>query len=155
MLLEYKSGAKFKICFWVEADGSCPALEFLQELQADQGERAQDGQTFEKRLESFAQHGPPCGKERCRLLVGSEKIYELKAPHGSRLAFFYDTCERAIVVFSHGFDHPVSNRAYKPHYERAEDVREVREAEFAREQKSGAQKSAPAKARKSSRKSGR
>lgn len=119
----YAAGSRFSVYLWEEENKDCPALDFLEALARGGKRERGDAATLDRRLRYFAEHGPPAGEERCRYFAG-EKTFELKAPGGARLIGFYHPTQPAVVVCSHGFRKPASNRAYRPEIERAQAIRE-------------------------------
>jgi len=122
-MVVHAEGARFAVHFWEADDAICPVLEFLTALELGGQREHEDWGTLLSRLQYFTDHGPPPGIERCRFFKG-EDVFEIKARGGARLMCFYHPAERAVVVCSHGFRKPPSNRGYRREIERAQAARE-------------------------------
>lgn len=83
MLILYEEGTRFTMYLWAEEDGTCDALDFLQELQAGGKREQQDFQTLtEHRIKRMAHHGAIYNEEQSKEL--EDGIYEFKAGGGAR-----------------------------------------------------------------------
>lgn len=102
-------GDRFRICFAVLADGSCPAGEFFEGL--DISDRAKVMALF--RL--FANHGPIANDEKFGVL--GDGLFEFKS-FQIRMPFAYAKKEQRVVVVTHGF-RKKKNKAPPAEIERA------------------------------------
>jgi hypothetical protein len=122
MLISYEQGRYFEICFWAEGSGECEALEFLEGLRAGGKRERQDFQTLTvHRLQRMAHQGTIYNEEQSKEL--EDGIYEFKAPGGARLLWFYCKSHKRVVVCTHGFRKPPSNRGYRAEISKAKAMR--------------------------------
>lgn len=126
MLISYEKGVRFAIDLWAEEDGTCEALDFLEGLQCGGKREKQDYVTLvTHRIKRMAQQGAIYNGEQSKEL--EEGIYEFKAPGGARLLWFYDKTQHKVVICTHGFHKPASNRGYRPEIAKAKRIRECHE----------------------------
>lgn len=92
---EIYKGTKFEIRSWVEND-SIIVLDFLEELAAN-GDL--DAERLYNLMTNTADEGVTKNKKHIRPL--GDKIFEFKAPHTGRIAFFYD--KNQLIICTHGF----------------------------------------------------
>lgn len=122
MLIEFERGDRFTVCLWAEEDGACETLDFLQALQAGGKHEKQDFQTLtEHRIKRMAHHGASYNEEQSKEL--EDGVYEFKAPGGARLLWVYDKTQKRVVICTHGFHKPSSNRGYRPEINKAKSIR--------------------------------
>jgi len=96
MIKKFYAGAQFTVCIWVDG-AECATLEFLEELKSGGAPQQKDYETLvTRRMKRMADHGPIRNKEQCKEL--EDGIFEFKAGNGSRLLWFYNSNQRAVVV---------------------------------------------------------
>ena len=126
MLLSYQKGVRFEVDLWVEDDGTCEALEFLENLQGGGKREKQDYVTLvTHRIKRMAEHGAIYNGEQSKEL--DDGIYEFKAPGGARLLWFYDKTRQKVVICTHDFHKPPSNRGYRSEIAKAKLIRDYHE----------------------------
>lgn len=121
MLIELEKGDCFTICLWAEDDGTCEAQDFFDELQEGGKREKRDLQLIERRIKRMAHHGVIFNEEQSKEL--EDGVYEFKASGGARLLWFYDKTQRRVVICTHGFHKPPSNRGYKPQIDKLKAIR--------------------------------
>lgn len=107
-LQHYRTGARWNIWMWVDSE-TCAVLTTLESLQRD---GHVDFEKLGSLLENTSNHGPPRNEQKCRPLKGGaacKGIWELKAPGGTRIAWFYGA-DHALVL-THCFRHGDSVKA--------------------------------------------
>lgn len=95
--LKYR-GLKFNIYVIVLNDGSCPAVDFMEQLKQD------DFASFRSLVSIYtmhADHGPLRNETKSRPLKGYIDLYEFKTKQGARLLYFYLSGGKTIIT--HGF----------------------------------------------------
>jgi hypothetical protein len=123
MLIEFKKGDLFTICLWAEEDGTCESYDFLEKLRNGGKREQQDYQTLvEHRIKQMANRGAILNEYKSREL--DDGIYEFKSKGGARLLWFYDKTQSRVVICTHGFHKPPSNRGYRPEIRKARRVRD-------------------------------
>lgn len=122
MLIPYEAGEKFTVSLLADEDGACEALDYLEALAVGGKKEKQDYETLTRqRIVRMAQHGAIYNPEQSKEL--EDGIYEFKAPGGSRLLWFYDETQRQVVICTHGFHKPPSNKGYRPEIRKAKEMR--------------------------------
>ena len=122
-MLQHAAGSKFTICLWEEENGACPTLEYLTALEYGGKREREDWARLEFLIKKFSDHGAPTKKESGHSL--GDGIYELKAPNGGRIAWFY--LPGQIVLCTHGFHKPAGS--YRAQIDHAKKVREQARAQ--------------------------
>lgn len=87
-------GASFSILAWGDEE-HCQVLEFLEKLDEESNT---DANRLRDLILRTADHGPTQNIHHYRLL--EDKIWEMKAPNGSRIFWFYDA--NRIIICTHG-----------------------------------------------------
>ena len=138
-------GSKFTVYAWVDEKGECPVELFLKELLADGNS---DAAQVIKRLQQLAdghnlrqEAGHPLENELC--LVKSSGM--------TRLVWFYDETERAVIVCTHCFRKPAGDK-YGPEQKSAIKIRQ-KYLEMRDEQEKTDSQTLDKRAKKSSKKS--
>jgi hypothetical protein len=114
IVLQYK-GQKFSLYAIVCNDGSCPSVEFLDELKKN------DPSSHKSIVNIYLRHadfGQILNIEKSRPINGRENLFEFKSKQGARLLYFYLPGRR--TVFTHGFYKGDPN---EPEYDKAEKMR--------------------------------
>jgi hypothetical protein len=125
MIEFYWGGTQFEIYVWCEGK-ECPVRDFLTTLRENDNH---DADLLARHINIAAQRGPRfLNKQKCRHL--GDGIYEFKARGGSRILWFYGAEEKSIIVCTHGFKKPTSNKGYGPEIAHAKSVREQYLAEL-------------------------
>ncbi len=117
MRLRVFVSARWTVVSRVNSAGASELVEFMDGLR---GETASDRQRVLRRLLLLAQQGSISNVQHCRLVEGSDRIYELKGDF-VRVFFFLD--EGRIVVCSHATLKPKKGRVLAE-AEKAERFRE-------------------------------
>lgn len=91
-------GQKFFIYGLVGNDGSCPILDFLNQLKLENPACHRSIFTV---LERHASSGPILNKKKSRSIKGHNDLYEFKSPQGARLPYFYLPGGKTVIT--HGF----------------------------------------------------
>ena len=104
MRLRVFVSARWRVVSRVDANGASELVEYLNSLR---GETASDRDRILRRLLALAQRGSISNVQQCRLVEGSDRIYEVKGDF-VRVFFFLD--EGRLVVCSHGTLKPKKKR---------------------------------------------
>lgn len=120
--LHYR-GRRFQIYALVLDNGSCPAVEYLEQLKRNNFASFKSLANIYKR---HAENGPILNKEKSRDIKGYKDILEFKSRQGDRLLYFYSKGQRTVLT--NGFH---KGTPAKAEYEKAEKIREqyIREVE--------------------------
>lgn len=92
-----KSGRVLQILALGTSD-RCEYLSFVADLEKNEPKTAAK---LQARIDYSAENGIPKDIDKCRKLVGTEEIWELKANQSRVLWFFIDS--DGSIVISHGF----------------------------------------------------
>ncbi len=88
-------GDAFTICAWMEDNGDCPTIDFLEELHSN-GDK--DSDRIKSLMERTANHGIIKNPEMNKAL--GDGIYELKGGK-ARVLYFFD--KDKLIICTHGF----------------------------------------------------
>ena len=116
MRIDLLKGSKFTVYAVGDEDGHCPVNTFLRQL-AKEGNS--DAEQLIKRLQSLAD-GVHLRKEQAHPL--EDGFFLVKSSGMSRLIWFYDPTEKAIMVCTHCFRKPASEK-YAGEQSRADEIR--------------------------------
>jgi hypothetical protein len=122
--LQYR-GQKFAIYAIVVNDGSCPAIEFLEQLKRN------DIASHKSIVNIYRRHaecGPILNIRKSRRIEGHDKLLEFKSKQGARLIYFYLPDGKTVIT--HGFK---KGAPAEEEYDKAEKMR----AEYLKEVKNG------------------
>ena len=115
IVLQYK-GQRFLLFAIVCNDGSCPAVEFLDELkQNDLGSHKSIVNVYLRHANS----GPIMNIEKSRPIKGRDNLFEFKSKQGARILYFYLPGKKTVLT--HGF---YKGAPTEPEYDRAENMRD-------------------------------
>ena len=116
MRIDLLEGSKLTIYALGDKSGVCPVKEFLQELhKAGNSDAAQ----LVKRLQSLAD-GVHLRQEQGHPL--EDGFFVVKSSGMSRLIWFYDPTEKAVVICTHCFRKPAGDK-YAGEQKRAMEIR--------------------------------
>jgi hypothetical protein len=112
--LQYR-GQKFDIYAIVLNDGSCPAIEFLEQLKQN------DIASHKSIINIFKRHaeaGPILNIIKSRQIGGHPNLFEFKSKQGARLIYFYLPGRKTVMT--HGFK---KGARAEQEYDKAEKMR--------------------------------
>lgn len=122
MRIDLLKGTDKRVFAWGESDGKCEVKDFLAALMLDGNP---DAAQLVKRLQSLAD-GARLREEQGHPL--EDGFYVLKTSGMTRLIWFYDPTERAVIICTHCFRKPAGER-YAGEQKRAAAIRERYKAE--------------------------
>ncbi|MFC1946764.1 type II toxin-antitoxin system RelE/ParE family toxin [Chloroflexota bacterium] len=91
-------GKRYTIYAIVCNDGSCPAIEYLENVEKDNPSSYKSLINIIKR---HAENSPILNERKSRSIEGKKNLYEFKSTQGDRILYFYQL--NRITVLTNGF----------------------------------------------------
>jgi hypothetical protein len=112
---QYK-GQKFSIYAIVVDDGSCPTVEFLEQLKSND---IASHKSIVNILKRHAECGQILNTIKSRPIKGRNNLFEFKSKQGARLMYFYLPGRKTVLT--HGFK---KGAPAEEEYDKAEKMRD-------------------------------
>lgn len=111
-------GQKFTIYAIVYDDGSCPTVDFLEQVKRN---KPAAHRSLVSVYKWHADSGPIINERKSKIIEGRKNLYEFKSSQGYRIPYFY--LPNGRTVLTHGF-HKGSPAKIEAEYDKAEKLRD-------------------------------